>query len=283
VTLAETVMERMITGVEAYPHGIMKVVRQCDLVPSPPDVRMPRKEIKELTTKARRKMLLTIVSTKVQFYSMITLTYGESYPTDGLIVKEQFKQMRDYVKRRLGAEYFWFLEFQARGAPHAHILTTYERPDAIDRLNLAIYWANVCGLRDRCSEVANGWGHSGGVMSSDDLCKQWGQVLYVHSRAGSYGNAFDSIHNESGAIKYVAKYATKVKQKCVPPEYQNVGRWWGCSSEVRKNKVEPKTYQLEAVQLRGYLNQIQHTAYKYDVLPSVLIGVDWFNEVEGDE
>jgi len=47
------------------------------------------------------------------------------------------------------------------------------------------------------------------------------------------GTRLERIRKEHGARNYAVKYAFKMKQKMVPAAYQNVGRFWGNSRDVK--------------------------------------------------
>jgi hypothetical protein len=49
---------------------------------------------------------------------------------------------------------------------------------------------------------------------------------------------WEVIKKTDGAVRYVAKYAKKQKQKEVPEGYQNVGRFWGTSPDVKAVPVQ---------------------------------------------
>jgi hypothetical protein len=131
---------------------------------------------------------------------MLTLTYPGFYPGDGKMVKEHLRRFCQELKRYSSKRKddpekfsaFWFLEFQARGAPHFHLFVTHEFPHE---------W------------VANVWYQI--VGSEDDR----------HLRAGT---RIETIRaGKHGIMAYASKYAAKNEQKEVPEDYRNVGRFWG--------------------------------------------------------
>lgn len=133
---------------------------------------------------------------------MVTLTYPGFYSTNGRVVKEHLRRMLQEMYRyadRHGASkktysVFWFLEFQERGAPHFHLLTTNEYPKD---------W------------VARTWYR---IVNSED------------ERHLAAGTRIETIKSgRGGMISYVTKYAAKQQQKVVPEEFSSVGRFWGVS------------------------------------------------------
>ncbi|MEN6535739.1 MAG: hypothetical protein ABFD89_18895 [Bryobacteraceae bacterium] len=128
---------------------------------------------------------------------MLTLTYPCGFPSDGRTVKRHLRSFVERCRRMLGAaapteSLFWFLEFQARGAPHFHLFTTF----SIDKGVVARWWYEIVG--------------------SDDE---------RHLRAGTRIERLRS--GKDGVVAYANKYAAKSEQKEVPPEYTSVGRFWG--------------------------------------------------------
>lgn len=139
-----------------------------------------------------------------EYRVMFTLTYPGYYSIDGLECKRHLKLLFQRINRLWGGglhhpnekgereSLFWFLEFQARGAPHFHIFGTR----SIDKQWLAKSWYEIVG--------------------SDDL-----RHLYAGTRVESLRTG------RGGTISYAAKYAAKQTQKVVPVDFLNVGRFWG--------------------------------------------------------
>ena len=71
---------------------------------------------------------------------------------------------------------------------------------------------------------------------------------------------------------YVTKYATKTEQKDVPPEFSNVGRFFGWSSEVRKTIQPGYTALISDGELRWSLREIGHRVSDYHVIPKYIFG-----------
>ena len=152
------------------------------------------------------RMRRYLASCEAEYRNMVTLTYPHGYPSDGRLVKEHLRRFLQ-ESRRFRERYrddresvpvkwsaFWFLEFQARGAPHFHIFTTGFLP---------------------ASWVAATWYR---IVNSEDL---------RHLRAGTRVEGLRA--GRSGSIAYAMKYAAKSEQKTVPDGYENVGRFWGVS------------------------------------------------------
>lgn len=67
-------------------------------------------------------------------------------------------------------------------------------------------------------------------------------MLKVHCYLGDQNKRmWANIRKSDGAIRYLRKYAGKQSQKQVPPQYRNVGRFWGTSRDVPR-KLESLDY-----------------------------------------
>lgn len=146
---------------------------------------------------SRGRMRRFLRSCVARYTNMVTLTYPCGFPSDGKTVKGHLRSFVERCRRYLGDDapkegLFWFLEFQSRGAPHFHIFTTFNVP----RETVARWWYEI-------------------VQSDDDR----------HLRAGTRIERLSA--GRDGAVAYANKYAAKSEQKEVPPEYVNVGRFWG--------------------------------------------------------
>lgn len=193
----------VIEGVELYKNDVV-VIRHSY---SPPGGDCARSVITEFSERSRRRLAFIAANTTIVFDAMITLTYPEHYPHDGAIVKKHFRAMMQALRRRAGdrLSHLWFIEFQKRGAPHYHILTKGIHVDKDTRLWLAKRWYTICDSGDP-----------------------------KHARAGT---RLERIRKRNGAARYAVKYAYKMRQKRVPKEYRNVGRFWGHSSDVKPDPI----------------------------------------------
>jgi len=173
-----------------------------------PKVRGDRKPLTRLSQRSLLAMGHKLRNCGVRFSSLLTLTYPERFTNDGRLVKRHLDSFLKAFRRRYGKRaYAWFLEFQERGAPHFHMLTTVEGFE-IDREWLGRVWSRIVDGGEKCRRV-----HA--------HVKQW-----------------ETIKKEDGATRYVAKYAKKQKQKQVPAAFQNVGAFWGTSRDVKAEPVQ---------------------------------------------
>lgn len=157
-----------------------------------------RSSIIEFTHGTGVRMARYLRECTAKYRYMHTLTYPSEYPSDGATVKYHLRRYCQELRRissRLGhadSSIFWFLEFQKRGAPHFHLLTT-----------------DFYSFR-RCQQL---WF---AIVNSGDL---------KHLKAGVRVEKLKC--GKKGMIAYAKKYAIKQVQKEVPVFYENVGRFYG--------------------------------------------------------
>jgi hypothetical protein len=233
----------------------------------------------ELTPKARKMMAFTTLATSSEFGSMITLTYGEMFPEDGQTVKLHLKRVLQWLKRYGIEDLIWFLEFQKRGAPHFHVLADLFNPTLLDRASLGMAWIKAQGWdTSRLQPVFEGWpgnnGRAGNVFDLVMLEKQFKFLLHEKT--------WEAVHTDDGARRYAMKHALKPWQKEVPPEYSNVGRWWGCTKSVR-DKIRPVAeWQLNEETLRQIATDCNSWVADKPVIPKFILDlrVDIGNEID---
>jgi len=213
-----------IVGVQIYKRDVV-VRRRGYLHPGNRGVAPKRGSIMMLSKKSRRRLAFVANNTRVVFKTMVTLTYPREFPLNGRQVKAHLNTFLTWARRVWKKpSYLWFLEFQKRGAPHIHIL--------IDALLPAAKGERVT-LFDK---VAKKWYET---VASGDL------------RHRAAGTRCERIRKPDGAARYCLKYAYKTEQKCVPSEYRDVGRFWGCSRDVKPK--EPKMVSMDEGSVRGVL------------------------------
>lgn len=171
--------------------------------------------IESLSPASRKRLGFVAANGIPDLRSFITLTYPRSFPGDGKEVKRHLKMVLQSIRRRCpGVAYLWFLEFQARGAPHFHIFTDHELPEPLVEMKRK--------LRPRGAFVHK--------PTQDWLSRRWFEIVdsgdEKHLAAGS---CWEKVQKADGAARYVAKEAWKTFQKEVPKHFQNVGRFWGTS------------------------------------------------------
>jgi len=166
------------------------------------DGAIKRGVVREFSPKSRKRLVQYLSSCVAKYQYMGTLTVRES-SGNGRAFKRDLNNYLRYKLRRMHQanselkpyarhepSILWFLEFQARGAPHVHYLYTH----AVHWQPLARYWAECVG--------------------QPEIEKT--STKFEKLRAG-----------RAGSISYARKYASKSDQKLVPDGYEDVGRFWG--------------------------------------------------------
>jgi hypothetical protein len=224
-----------IRGIEIYNSDIV-VKRYGHKNHSSPG---KRGKVKEFTLPARKRLAFVAANTSIDFTAMITLTYPEDYPQNGRESKAHRKQFLWWLKHgpwALGT-YLWFIEFQRRGAPHYHILL-------LERVG------NAASFRRFQWDVAHSWN---GIIDGDN----------VHLQQGTHT---ERLRSSEGGRHYCVKYAQKMRQKIVPAAYENVGRFYGYSRDVKPSPVMELTIGWEGLKrLLGsweYLPDNQQDLYR---------------------
>lgn len=217
-----------------------------------------------MTKHSLLKLMFLMQITDVKFYSMLTLTYPKYYPRDGKAVKGDLQAMLQKI-RRLQWSYVWFLEFQERGAPHIHILTTCDSLSPYIRVDMGLYWTERIAKSKWFLQVCP-------VMDYE------AEVLKM-ARFNTHHSVFGLLVNENGARNYVSKYAAKERQKTVPEMYKSVGRFWGASRDV---KPEGVTVDATEEDIEHWLAENGHPAGAYDLVPKYVWQINGRVEPEFD-
>lgn len=172
-----------------------------------------RGEVTELSINSRNRLAFVASNADCRWASMITLTYGAQYPDNGRDSKRDLNAFLTALRRTVGKglKYLWFLEFQARGAPHYHILLSVE------------YNADIA------VKLINAWVDIVSGYVEQDADKENIEKFNRHKGGTDF---WQNARSLSGLSHYAVKYATKTQQKSVPPQYANVGRFWGCSRNL---------------------------------------------------
>lgn len=210
-----------VVGIQVYANDAV-VIREGT---APPVGDRTRGVITEFTRKARQRLAFVASNTSVVFRTMISLTYPKEYPRDGKRVKQDLRRFLGWLRRDTGGcEILWFLEFQQRGAPHVHIVTDYSLPSGYParkdfRWRVSTTWWRVCGKLDP-----------------------------KHLAAGCRTERLRSLE---GGKHYAVKYAMKMRQKVVPVDYRDVGRFWGYTVGVKP--IPGARYDCTEDDVRGIL------------------------------
>lgn len=215
-----------------------------------PDWKRPMKrgDVQEFSWQSRRKLAFVASNTDVVFQTMITLTYPDSYPLDGSESKRHLRAFLQYLRRvDTDVQYLWFLEFQRRGAPHFHLLMTTAKPKYVLK-KVSERWYKIVGSGD-------------------------GKHLQAGTRV-------ERLRSSDGGCRYAVKYAMKMRQKCVPKEYQNCGLFWSCSKAVRPVEQYRVMY-VNDENLRLYLLRWSEEKGRKPDFKVLFGATDYFNTATG--
>lgn len=251
-----------IVGIVSYPGGVI-VRRNCTLLLSQMRHSHIRGIVSMVNKRSMNKLALLVRSTEVQFLSVMTLTYGLNYPLDGRKAKKDLNHFMISLKRAFGPfEYVWVVEFQARGAPHFHLATTLAPPTFDDRWRFASIWTEIS-----VPFIASysSWLPENSKDNPGELRNTGNSCMAFHS----HKKAWEAIRKKDGVGRYFAKYANKLRQKKVPQDYHNIGRFWGASRGVRL--PEGKHYHGTEAQVRELAGQYGRDLKSWDVLPKIIL------------
>jgi len=196
------------------------VICKMQTLESTPD-RLPRGDIWEQSDKSRLRMYHFLMNCDRTMLSMITLTMPAAFEVDGSKVK---RMLDGFLRNPLfdGVGIVWFMEFQKRGAPHFHLLTTLDLSSlggltTRTRVRSASSKAYYRTHRETELSLAARWAKIVAKISGRAVCP-------VHSRVGLQAEV---LLDNDAAVKYASAHAAKVSQKTVPPGYERCGRFWG--------------------------------------------------------
>ena len=173
-----------------------------------------RGEITELTRKSSDKMKFVLRNSLCDFPCFITLTYPRYFPRSGKVCKKHLNLFLTHLRKDYkGIKYFWFMEFQERGAPHFHIFLSCVIPG---KTYISPLWYRI-------------------VNSGDPK----------HLNAGTNVTV---LKNPSDVVKYATSYAKKATQKMTPEDFYFVGRFWGSSRKLCEPIVELSDLSIRQIQ-----------------------------------
>lgn len=222
----------------------------------------------KFSAKSMSRLVATANATTVQFNSMITLTYPMVYPRSGKIIKAAMNNFTQMMRDQNYGSYLWFLEFQARGAPHFHILSTQNGISPTMRIRVVETWvARMCKeewFYVECERLAGQKNVCEWKMMSNIIAKSYWFTLRSET--------WELMRSEEGARRYATIYATKEYQKTPPAGFEGVGRFWGCSKEVTLSDGVYR--EMDEEKLRAYLEKTDHATKDWKILPKYLFGVE---------
>lgn len=248
------------TQLLVYSMGV-KLVRFGGKGLCPPKAK--KGKIMTLSKRSLSNLIWTAANTLVKFKSMATLTYGLDSPTTGKEAKAHLNRFLTGWKRDLGGfSYLWVMEFTANDRPHFHILTSICLDLQDDRLRSEFAWRwsrAVCGKSAR-------WYCDLKTLQRVSLRER---MFLVHRHPDS----LKELWSDDGAIRYVTKYAAKLEQKEVPPQFADVGRFWGTSRDVAKSVKALYSVPIGSQdQLQDYLVGIgRDDLIDWEILPTKIL------------
>lgn len=162
--------------------------------------RAKRSKIIKFSWRSARRLRHLVRNSEDIWKAFITLTYPEEYPCNGRVTKKHLNAFLQFLRSR-GVKCVWVLEFQARGAPHYHIIVS----DFIPKEEIAERWYKIVGSRDE-----------------------------KHLRAGT---GISMIRSKGHLYGYLLSYIKKLDQKMAPKGFEDVGRFWGSSRNLLIKQV----------------------------------------------
>lgn len=190
------------------------------------------------------------------------------------MVKRQLNHFITDMKRSFGPfDYFWFLEFQERGAPHLHLGLTLPAPQSCDRELMATIWSHIAEQGNWAyTELAYPYEKKDagfGMNTRDSVFRQ-------HRRK----NVWEKIRKPDGAMRYCLMYAKKHYQKIVPENFRDVGRFWYVSSGV--TIPSPEIYSSNEKEVRELLPWLGRRFENWPVLPKTIFYTPRLTKANGN-
>lgn len=244
-----------VVAAEVYANGSICLIRADN---RKGQTNAPKRgNIRELSRKSRLRMALVAKETRVEFESLITLTYGQNYPLSGKAVKADLRKMLNRLTYWRGKfDYLWFLEFQKRGAPHVHILVDIPEPrDDKEREYFSRLWVD---------EVQDSQDALHTRLKDRTVQNDRENMLWFHQRTKQWEN----LRSVDGAARYALSYATKPHQKTVPEMYQDVGRFWGHSK--RTGRLKSTRVVMTSGDVRRIIQRTRPEIASWEILPRLI-------------
>jgi hypothetical protein len=162
--------------------------------------RAKRSKIIKFSWRSARRLRHLVRNSEDLWKAFITLTYPEEYPSNGKVTKRHLNAFLQFLRSR-GVKCVWVLEFQARGAPHYHVIVS----EFVPKQEIADRWYKVVGSGDE-----------------------------KHLRAGT---GISTIRSKGELYGYLSSYIKKLDQKTPPIEFEEVGRFWGSSRNLLSREL----------------------------------------------
>ena len=235
-------------------------------------------QIKTFSKSSQNKLLFTLTNANARWKSMITLTYPKVFPKDGLKAKRHLNTFLVSMKHHLNKsndtfKYFWWMEFQDRGAMHYHIYVETLK-DEIENSPLRKVWNEIAGKSFTAHEVYG--------FQVKDLSKV--SHSYIVDYAVSYAKSRAGFLNENSDIMLVdkptkKKNSSKHSQKLVPDTIYRPGRFWGASWKL----AQFHTVLIDVkCTFAGVIKRLKEAGFRNFHLPFYIHKINIFNLENAD-
>jgi len=194
-----------IEKIELYQMDV-KVKKESTMKKGESDYERAKKtKIMEFSKASEKRLLFICRNSGHMIKSQIALTYHFKIPETGEEIKKQIHHLLIKIQREYGKIYYlWVLEFQERGAPHFHLFTSLPADNVI------------------CRVIGTAWNK---IIKEDEQ----------HLRFQTDSRSMIEWKMISG--KYLSsQYVSKQKQKQVPENFKDVGRFWAASRNMKPEK-----------------------------------------------
>lgn len=155
-----------------------------------------RSKIINYSRSSQKRLRHILRNSEDTWKTMIDLTYPADFPLNGRLTKKHLNVFLQWLRRK-NIKYVWVLEFQERGAPHYHIVSSAEY---LNKNELSECWYNIVGS---------------------------GDIKHL-----SAGTRVSLVRSQGGLAGYLVNYYKKFEQKTPPVGFENVGRFWGASRNL---------------------------------------------------
>lgn len=218
------------TGFEVYRSDV-RVVRDYGPQPQPEHLKdCKRGEVQMFSPKSASRLTRVARCADPALVSQFCLTYHQRNPS-GTEAKKDLDSWLKALRRAVpGAGYLWILEFQTRGVPHFHV------------------WLSVPFSVEMWQRLGAAWNRIAEPESQEHLW--WHTKERWNAQTRKVERSFMNWEMNGGG--YLRKYMSKEAQKCVPPAFGWVGRFWGHS---RGLVPEPDFFPREDVPKPGKLTR----------------------------
>ena len=260
VHLSEKIRLPPVVAVEVYRNDV-RVVRASQKKKGGGK----RTKIKEISMSSIKNAKHIIANSEPELPSLMTLTYPNTFPSDGRVVKNHFDVIQKRARRRFGKfSYFACVEYQKRSAPHLHVATSINLEELGEVIELTRTRDRERRPKFQTHKLTQDWlfeswtdiirvdGEFGwGGLPGEDLEAMSRAYYHFHS-----GVSWEVMRKENGAKLYLVKELSSLKtyQKKIPKGFKNPGRHFLYSRDMKP--VVVKTFPVSDSMIRKMLREI---------------------------